>query len=251
MPIHGFSLDNVLGAADLSHHHDDNGIVSIGSSSGALATRERNGLVYTCREGFVDTAHLRDYADWVLFFTVWAAASADAYNISVDRWRSEVLERLGAVDAESGVAIAHSLDGYCWDATRRRPDPPGRVQSRNMEIGPIMEPWTAADAGSPVADRLLARACRDAAPKIAFGNPWSLGSIDLSERVRLEIEVDPGIEGFPLRPGLDRTVTDRNFFAIVERIRTAARSEFGAAADRPGRSLPSIESSIDRASETP
>jgi len=29
--------------------------------------RERNGLVYTCRGGFIDTAHVRDYADWAIF----------------------------------------------------------------------------------------------------------------------------------------------------------------------------------------
>jgi len=29
---------------------------------------ERNGLVFTCRGGFIDTAHVRDDADWTIYF---------------------------------------------------------------------------------------------------------------------------------------------------------------------------------------
>lgn len=77
LPIHGFSLDNVRSADDIGQHNYNNGVISFGGSDGAMLSNERNGLVYTCRGGFIDSAHLRDYADWMLFFTVWFAKRLD------------------------------------------------------------------------------------------------------------------------------------------------------------------------------
>jgi hypothetical protein len=36
-------------------------------SQGEIVSEERNGLVFTCRGGFIDTAHVRDYADWTIY----------------------------------------------------------------------------------------------------------------------------------------------------------------------------------------
>lgn len=60
-----FAIGNVRSADDIGHHSYDSGRGSDGHSGGP----ERNGLVYTCRGGFIDTAHVRDYMDWTLYLS--------------------------------------------------------------------------------------------------------------------------------------------------------------------------------------
>jgi len=74
LPIPFFSLGNIVSVDDLGPHRYDSGALSAGGASERnVFTRENNGLVYTCRGGFVDTAHVRDYADWTIF---WATTIA-------------------------------------------------------------------------------------------------------------------------------------------------------------------------------
>lgn len=63
LKIPGFSIHNIRSPEQIGHHNYDAG--QIGQDIAKAS--ERNGLVYTCRGGFVDTAHVRDYADWTLF----------------------------------------------------------------------------------------------------------------------------------------------------------------------------------------
>ncbi len=67
--VPGLELPNVIGLEDLGPHNYDNGALALEASrpGGAIVTNENNGLVYTCRGGFIDTAHVRDWADWTLF----------------------------------------------------------------------------------------------------------------------------------------------------------------------------------------
>jgi hypothetical protein len=69
VPVPAFQLPNVLGVEDLGPHRYDNGALAFEASrpGGTPFTFEHNGLVYTCRGGFLDTAHIRDWADWTLF----------------------------------------------------------------------------------------------------------------------------------------------------------------------------------------
>ena len=79
IPIPMFALRNVIGVDDLGPHQYDHGTVSFHSSRpGGEVTGERNGLVYTCRGGFVDTAHLRDWADWTLFLSARIARTLES-----------------------------------------------------------------------------------------------------------------------------------------------------------------------------
>ena len=80
LPIPGYCLGNVFGPGDLGKHVYDSGVVQIGSrvDETGLVHSERNGLVYTCRGGFIDTAHVRDYADWAIFL-----ATSMARNLEV------------------------------------------------------------------------------------------------------------------------------------------------------------------------
>lgn len=63
MALPGFVIGNVRSPDDIGRHTYDAGR----RGSDQLIGSERNGLVYTCRGGFIDTAHVRDYADWTLF----------------------------------------------------------------------------------------------------------------------------------------------------------------------------------------
>lgn len=71
MPVPLLSLANVIGLEDLGRHQYDHGFMTLHESrvGGGLLNSERNGLIYTCRGGFVDTAHLREWADWTLYLS--------------------------------------------------------------------------------------------------------------------------------------------------------------------------------------
>jgi len=71
VPVPMLVLTNVIGVDDLGPHQYDHGVVSFEQSrpGGDVLTSEHNGLIYTCHGGFVDTAHLRDWADWTVYFS--------------------------------------------------------------------------------------------------------------------------------------------------------------------------------------
>ncbi len=78
-PIPGYRIANVLGAEDVGPHTYDSGLLRIrrAEREAVLLNNERNGLIYTCRGGFIDTAHVRDYADWGVFIGAAQARSLE------------------------------------------------------------------------------------------------------------------------------------------------------------------------------
>jgi hypothetical protein len=66
----GYSIPNVQSVEDLGRHEYDCGVLTFDTDLTRLATVENDGLVYTCRGGFIDTGHVRDYADLTLFLTL-------------------------------------------------------------------------------------------------------------------------------------------------------------------------------------
>jgi hypothetical protein len=83
IPIPGYRIPNVIGPDDVGPHTFDSGLVSLaldGTVDPAF-DRERNGLVYTCHGGFIDTAHVRDYADWAIFLVAQIARLADTGGV--------------------------------------------------------------------------------------------------------------------------------------------------------------------------
>ena len=78
IPIPGYRIPNVIGPSDVGPHTYDSGIVSmaVDGKVDPAFDREHNGLVYTCRGGFIDTAHVRDYADWAIFLVAQIARLA-------------------------------------------------------------------------------------------------------------------------------------------------------------------------------
>jgi hypothetical protein len=71
VPIPGFRVANVIGVDDIGPHTYDSGLLHVGRKGDEpLAfNQELNGIVYTCRGGFIDTAHVRGYVDWALYLT--------------------------------------------------------------------------------------------------------------------------------------------------------------------------------------
>ncbi|MFT3768197.1 MAG: DUF4056 domain-containing protein [Minicystis sp.] len=67
--VPGYSNGNILGVEGIGRHEYNNGSVTLQSDLTRLVGIEKNGLVYTCRGGFVDTAHVRDNADLTLYLT--------------------------------------------------------------------------------------------------------------------------------------------------------------------------------------
>jgi hypothetical protein len=72
VPVPGMVIGNIVGPDDVGPHKYDGGALALNPSQDPSAGRdwgENNGLVYTCRGGFIDIAHVRDYADWTIFLT--------------------------------------------------------------------------------------------------------------------------------------------------------------------------------------
>jgi hypothetical protein len=70
VPVPGFALDNMRGLDDVGPHKYDIGLFESSSSADPAAlARENNGLLYTCRGGFIDLAHVRLWADTTVYLS--------------------------------------------------------------------------------------------------------------------------------------------------------------------------------------
>jgi hypothetical protein len=70
VPIPLIFLGNIVDERHIRHHVYDSGNATFGSHGSAgpeIVHSEGNGLVYSCRAGFLDIAHMRDYSDAALY----------------------------------------------------------------------------------------------------------------------------------------------------------------------------------------
>jgi hypothetical protein len=66
--VPGYEVQNVLDIDDLGTHQYNKGTVSLQPRGGErLVSDEASGILYTCRGGFIDIAHVRDNADRTLY----------------------------------------------------------------------------------------------------------------------------------------------------------------------------------------
>ena len=79
VPVPFVRMPNMQGRGDLGRHAYDSGIVRLQRSGerDLGVNPERNGVVYTCRGGFIDIAHVRDWSDWTLYLGSLFASSVD------------------------------------------------------------------------------------------------------------------------------------------------------------------------------
>jgi hypothetical protein len=70
VPVPGVEIGNLIDVEDVGPHRYDNGYLSIKRTDPrGMVDDENNGLIYTCRGGFIDLAHVRDNADNTLALT--------------------------------------------------------------------------------------------------------------------------------------------------------------------------------------
>lgn len=327
LAIPAFEIGNIRSADDIGRHTYDAGQRGADQMIGS----ERNGLVYTCRGGFIDTAHVRDYADWTLYLAtqlgrrletggvielpdseggirrfvlepidpelvavlgrrsltaslaVWAGfqlsiwheiatwggwASFDLFserasafspedlysnmlgakiagaiisqgddlsevlfNRAVDVWFRQSLSFLESVDAQHGERAMAVVDGLWWDSSARLPDA-GLVRRRSIQNGHHIEPWLVPDKTWRGRGE---RACAADTEPHVLRNPSRIPLLDFVDVLRFEVDLDPMLASSPMFEQYDGRVTQADFDEILEAIRAAAREEFGADADRPGR----------------
>ncbi|EIJ0964108.1 DUF4056 domain-containing protein [Vibrio parahaemolyticus] len=66
VPVPFFSLENVLSSSEVGTHHYNDGSESVSGSLLGL-NEEANGIIFTEQGGFIDTAHVRDTADYTYY----------------------------------------------------------------------------------------------------------------------------------------------------------------------------------------
>lgn len=124
--VPGYKVSNVLSASDVGHHEYDNGMMTLNQDLARVATLEGNGLVYTCRGGFVDTAHVRDNADLTLFLAMKIVAALPGpaivslqsdgavKRVVVKAIPADVIERLGRWEVAITLAQWASFQLSIW-----------------------------------------------------------------------------------------------------------------------------------------
>jgi hypothetical protein len=77
IPMPLFSLSNIISLDQVGPHtYDAEPFSTSGSSKKDAFMEENNALLYTCRGGFIDIAHVRDNADWTLFLSATIARAS-------------------------------------------------------------------------------------------------------------------------------------------------------------------------------
>jgi hypothetical protein len=130
MPIAGLKLENIVDLQDLGKHQYNSGLVSLQNEpSNAFISSERNGLIYTCRGAFIDTAHVRDHADWMVYLVGRIRPMIDGGGIIVlpseggDRYlyigsiRPDLIEQLGHEEIAVRLAQWATIHLAIWHET--------------------------------------------------------------------------------------------------------------------------------------
>ncbi len=116
IPIPLYELDNVVTADDLGKHlYNDSLLAGIANLAGM--GRERNGIMYTSRGGFIDTAHIRDTADMTVYlFSQLLPKLGQSFVLRLD---DELTERrvvfngfTPPVDEDERIALAAWLSAH-------------------------------------------------------------------------------------------------------------------------------------------
>ncbi|HEY2774794.1 MAG TPA: DUF4056 domain-containing protein [Candidatus Binatia bacterium] len=137
--VPGYEVRSVIGVDELGTHHYNHGAVALQPRGGdGIVADEKSGILYTCRGGFIDIAHVRDNADRTLFLVsriARLATSGGEIHLSDEGGERHILlrpldpalvEKFGL--REVGAALAEWLDyqlsvwheiatWYGWSAT--------------------------------------------------------------------------------------------------------------------------------------
>jgi hypothetical protein len=124
--VPGYSVSNIVSVPEIGHHEYDNGLVSVNEALSRMVNLEKNGLVYTCRGGFVDVAHVRDNADLTLFLAMHLATilpgpgvvalegDGATRRIALKAVPPELMERLGRWEVAITLAQWAAFQIAAW-----------------------------------------------------------------------------------------------------------------------------------------
>ncbi len=137
IPLPCYRHQPLRGAPDIGPHEYDPGLLQIlpspiddelraGNAGSKHAKREHNGIIYTCRGGFLDTAHIRDFADLAWFLaarveerletggTIELEDYGGRRRVTIRPVRGEKLREAGRTRLAIAVAARLSFDLSVW-----------------------------------------------------------------------------------------------------------------------------------------
>ncbi len=163
------------------------------------------------------------------------ANTEQEYHLSMDAWIRRTLDRLVAVSIDDSRTAMTAVDSAWWDSEKRIPDWT-LVTRRQFDTGPFVRPWileNASPGGRGPIEPLAA--CRDSAPPLILRAEEGVDGLLFRDYATVEFEVDDALTaaGFPFPRAGSRTVTQRDFPAIIEAIRRETLETFGPGYDRP------------------
>ena len=137
IPVPWYRYKPLRGAADIGPHEYDPGLLQIlpspvddelraRSDGSEHPEREHNGIIYTCRGGFLDTAHIRDFADLTWFLaarvderletggTIELEDYGGRRRVTIRPVRPETIREIGRTRLAIAVAARLSFDLSVW-----------------------------------------------------------------------------------------------------------------------------------------
>jgi len=137
IPLPCYRHKPLRGALDIGPHEYDPGLLQIlpspiddelraGNDDSKHPKREHNGIIYTCRAGFLDTAHIRDFADLAWFLaaqveerletggTIELEDYGGRRRVTIHPVRSEKIHEVGRTRLAVAVAARLSFDLSVW-----------------------------------------------------------------------------------------------------------------------------------------
>jgi hypothetical protein len=124
--VPGYKVSNIVSVTEIGHHEYDNGLVSFSDALSRAINLEKNGLVYTCRGGFVDVAHVRDNADLTFYLAmhllpllpgpgvVTLEGDGAVRRIVLKKVPAELMQRLGRWEAAITLAQWAAFQISVW-----------------------------------------------------------------------------------------------------------------------------------------
>ncbi|MFN2378033.1 MAG: DUF4056 domain-containing protein [Candidatus Binatia bacterium] len=152
-----------------------------------------------------------------------------AYNRNVVRWIDRTLAHLATVPVAAAEEAMRAVDGTWWDSKKRIPDV-SLVLRRSFESGKVLRPWLVPP--SKFGPHLRAACGSDPKP-LRLVNPSEMSGIEFASQASLVIELPEELAKQGPFVKLGRRITQKDFPAIVEYIRTENRRVFGPEADQP------------------
>ena len=135
IPLPCYRHEPPRGAHDIGPHEYDPGLLQIlpspiddewRASNDGFQHREHNGIIYTCRGGFLDTAHVRDFADLTWFLAARVEARLETggtielrdyggrRRVTIRPVRRDEIREVGRTSLAIAVAARLSFDLSVW-----------------------------------------------------------------------------------------------------------------------------------------